>query len=371
MLPARFEPIQTTALGRPGVPARIVTVIGVSLNETSPHSPSLYLHHWRRPELVDDGREMIAFLGKRLLVAVPTVLLVTLIVFVLVDLSPNDPIATLAGDNPSPERVAELRTALGLDQPLWARYLDWGAAALRGDLGTSPITYQPVFDELLRSAPITISLVFLATVISLVLGLALGVLAALQRDGFFDWVVGVVSNLLQTIPPFIAALVLVLFFAIQLPLLPATGYVPLTAGVGEWLTFMIMPALALSLIPAALIMRQTRGALIDALEADYVRTAYAKGLRMGVVVAKHAAKNAAVPVVTVLGLVFLAMTGSSVIIENIFAIPGLGALSVNAVLTGDLVMIQGVVVFFALLVTVVNLLVDMSYGYFNPKLRKP
>ncbi len=312
---------------------------------------------------------MTRFIGKRLLLAVPTIILVTLFVFVLMELSPTDPAAALAGDNPTPERLAELRQMLGLDRPFHTRYLEWGWDALRGDLGVSPITHQSVISDLMFRLPITGSLVLLALLFSLVMGVGLGTVAALNKGGVVDWVMNSIANLLMAIPPFVAAVLLVLFLAIMSPLFPATGYASLSAGIGPWLQFTTLPALSLAIIPGALLTRQVRGALVDALEEDYVRTARAKGLRRHMVVGKHAAKNAAVPVVTVLGLVLTNMVGGAVVVEKIFAIPGLGSVSVESVLNGDLVTLQGLVLLVAVVVTLVNLLVDASYGYFNPRLR--
>jgi peptide/nickel transport system permease protein len=312
---------------------------------------------------------MIRFVGQRLLMAVPTIVLVTFLVFVLMELSPTDPAVALAGDNPTPERLAEVRAALGLDEPFLQRYLEWGLNALTGDLGTSPVTHQSVLSDLMFRLPITASLVLLAMIFAIVIGVGLGTVAALKRGGLVDWLANSVANLLLAVPPFVAAILLVLFLAVMNPLFPATGFADLGAGVAPWLQFMTLPALSLAIIPAALLTRQVRGALIDALEEDYIRTARAKGLRKWRVVTKHAAKNAAVPAVTVLGLVVTHMFGGAVVVEKIFAIPGLGSVSVDSVLTGDLVTLQGMVLLVAVLVTVVNLLVDASYGYFNPRLR--
>ncbi|MFC0863160.1 ABC transporter permease [Sphaerimonospora cavernae] len=312
---------------------------------------------------------MIRFIGKRLLLAVPTVVLVTFLVFVLMELSPTDPAVALAGDNPTPERLAELRHMLGLDRPFLERYFDWGLHALQGDLGTSPVTHQSVISDLMARLPITASLVLLSMIFTLVIGVGLGTIAALKKGGIVDWITNSIANLLMAIPPFVAAMLLVLFLAISNPIFPATGYATLGAGLGLWLEFMTLPALSLAIIPAALLTRQVRGALVDALEEDYVRTARAKGLRRTMVVGKHTAKNAAIPVVTVLGLVVTQMVGGAVVVESIFAIPGLGSVSVDSVLKGDLVTLQGLVLLVAVAVTVVNLLVDASYGYFNPRLR--
>ncbi|QIX26542.1 ABC transporter permease [Nocardioides sp. JQ2195] len=312
---------------------------------------------------------MIQFIGKRLLLAVPTIILVTFFVFALMELSPTDPAAALAGDNPTPERLAELHHQLGLDRPFLTRYLEWGGNALQGDLGISPVTHQSVISDLMFRLPITASLVLLAMIFALVLGVGLGTIAALNKGGVLDWLTNSFANLLLAVPPFVAAVLLVLFLAIMSPMFPATGYANMSAGIGPWLQFSTLPALSLAIIPAALLTRQVRGALIDALEEDYIRTARAKGLRRRMVVGKHAAKNAAVPVVTVLGLVFTSMFGGAVVVERIFAIPGLGSVSVESVLNGDLITLQGLVLLVAVLVTVVNLVIDASYGYFNPRLR--
>lgn len=312
---------------------------------------------------------MLRLIGKRVVLAVPTIILVTLLVFVLMELSPTDPAVALAGDNPTPEKLAEIRQALGLDRPFLTRYFEWGWQALQGDLGVSPVHHQPVISDLMFRLPITASLVVLAFLFSLVIAIVLGTIAALNKGGIVDWITNSIANLLMAIPPFVVAILLVLLLAISAPLFPATGYASVSEGLGPWLQYMTLPALSLSVTPAALLTRQVRGALSDALEEDYVRTARAKGLRRYMVVGKHAAKNAAIPVVTVLGLVIAQMLSSSLVVEKIFAIPGIGSLSVDSVLTGDLVTLQGIVLVIAIVVTMLNLLIDVSYGYFNPKLR--
>lgn len=312
---------------------------------------------------------MIRFIGRRLLLAVPTVVLVTFLVFVLMELSPTDPAAALAGDNPTPERLAEIRTLLGLDRPFMERYLEWGWNAVRGDFGISPVTHQSVMSDLMFRLPITASLVLLALVFAIVMGVVLGTVAALNKGSWIDWAMNSIANLLLAVPPFVAAVLLVLFLAIMSPIFPATGYATLSEGIGPWLQFSTLPAISLAIIPGALLTRQVRGALVDTLEEDYIRTARAKGLRRGMVVGKHAAKNAALPIVTVMGLVVTSMFGGAVVVEKIFAIPGLGSVSVESVLNGDLITLQGLVLLVAVLVTVVNLVVDASYGYFNPRLR--
>jgi peptide/nickel transport system permease protein len=307
--------------------------------------------------------------GRRLLLAIPTIILTTFLVFVLMELSPQDPAATLAGENATPEALAEARTVLGLDRPFLERYLAWGWDAIRGNLGVSPISHQDVLTAILTKLPITGSLLLLALIFTLIIGLVLGTAAALNRNKFIDRLSNVVASLLMSLPPFVSGIVLATLFALTFRLFPATGFAPISQGLGPWLQFTTLPALALALIPAALLTRQVRGALVDALEEDYIRTARAKGLSRLSIVGKHAAKNAAIPAVTVLGLAIVQMVSGTVVVEKIFAIPGIGSLSVDTVLTGDLIMLQGIVLVIAVVVTIVNLLVDTSYGLFNPRLR--
>jgi peptide/nickel transport system permease protein len=312
---------------------------------------------------------LLQFIGRRLLTVVPLLILVTLAVFLLLDLAPGDAATTIAGDDASAERIAQIRAELGLDQPLLVRFGEFLAGVFQGDLGSSPITGQEVSDVLLQRLPISLSLVGLAMVFAFVIGCTAGTVAALHRNGWVDRVVNGISALFMAVPSFVVGIVLVLVFALTLSWFPATGYAPLSEGIGPWLQFTTLPALALAGVPAAQIARQTRGALIDALEEDYIRTARAKGLRKPLIVGKHAAKNAAIPVITVMGVLLGALIGGSVVIERVFAIPGIGSLSVDAVLSRDLPTLQGVVLVSAIAVIFLNLLVDVAYGYLNPQVR--
>jgi peptide/nickel transport system permease protein len=312
---------------------------------------------------------MLRFIGHRLLTIVPLLLLVMLAVFLLLELTPGDAATTIAGENASPERVAEIRAQLGLDQPLWYRFSEFVLGMVQGDFGTSPITGQGVLDALVQRLPISLSLLVLAVFFSIVIGCVAGTVAALHRNGIIDRLVNGSAALLMAVPSFVVGILLVLLFALQIPWFPATGYATPAEGMGTWLQFTTLPALALAGIPAAQIARQARGSLIDALEEDYIRTARAKGLRKRWIVGKHAAKNAAVPVVTVLGVLLGSLIGGSVIVERVFAIPGIGSLSVEAVLSRDLPTLQGVVLLSAIAVIGLNLIVDISYGYFNPQVR--
>lgn len=311
---------------------------------------------------------MLIYITKRLLLAVPTLLVLMFALFVLVQLSPADPARVVAGDNATPEQVAEVRAQMGIDDPLLERYWRYLTSAVQGDLGDSLVSGQPVLANLFDRLPVTLSLVALAIVLTVLISTVLGTLAALNPGRWIDTVTSGIATLLMTMPSFLSALLLVLVFAIQAQVLPAVGYAMPSDGLLEWLRFAILPATSLALVPAALLARQIRGALRESMQADYVRTARAKGMSDGVIVAKHAARNAAIPVVTVLGLEAVYMIGGTVVIERLFAIPGIGSLGVDSVLNGDLITLQGLVLFVGVVVLAVNLLVDLTYGYFDPKL---
>jgi peptide/nickel transport system permease protein len=312
---------------------------------------------------------LLGFIGRRLLTVVPLLLLVAFAVFLLLELAPGDAATAIAGEDASAERIAQIRAELGLDQPLWERFMDFVAGVVRGDLGTSPLSGQEVSDALAQRLSISLSLIALAMLFAIVIGCAAGTVAALHRNGWVDRVVNGIAALFMAVPSFVVGIILVLLFALTLSWFPATGYAPLSEGVGPWLEFTTLPALALAGVPAAQIARQARGAMIDALEEDYIRTARAKGLQKRWIVGKHAAKNAAIPVITVMGVLLGNLIGGSVIIERVFAIPGIGSLSVEAVLNRDLPILQGVVLVSAIAVIFLNLLVDVAYGYLNPQVR--
>ena len=313
---------------------------------------------------------MGGYILRRILFAVPTVLILMFVVFLLADLAPADPAQRIAGENATPEQVAEVRERLGLDDPLLTRYVTYVGNAVQGDFGESVISRQSVLDDLLARVPVTLSLVSLSLFFAIVVSLVLGMLAAMRKGTIVDTAISGFASLLMSLPSFLSGLLLILGLAIIYPILPATGYATPADGVLPWLTYTTLPALALALVPSALMTRHIRGALLDTLDEDYIRTARAKGLRFKTVVGKHAEKNAAVPVVTILSLEVVHMVGNTVVVERLFAMPGIGALGVDSVTNGDLVTLQGLVLFVALVVTAVNLLADISYGFLNPRLAK-
>jgi peptide/nickel transport system permease protein len=313
---------------------------------------------------------VLRFMAQRVAMAVPVLLLVSLFVFLLLDLLPGDAAVTIAGENASPEQIEQTRQRLGLDLPLLERFWDWLSSAVRGDLGTSLYTGQSISQAVGERLPVTASLAMVALLLAVVVAVPLGALAATRPGSLIDRGVTTVASLAMAVPPFVIALLLVVVFAIQLDVLPATGYSSIAeAGPGGWLSHLLLPAVAVAGVLGAELARQTRGSLLDALSQSYVRTARARGLRSLSVVGKHAFKNAAIPVVTVLGLQVGHILGAAVTVEFVFAMPGFGSLAVDAVNQRDVPMIQGVVFTSALVVLAANLVADLVYGYLNPKLR--
>lgn len=306
---------------------------------------------------------------RRLIAGVPLLFLVSLIVFSLVLILPGDPAVTLAGDNATEEQVEEIRQTLGLDQPIVTQYVDWLGGAIQGDLGTSLYSSREVTDTIWTKLPVTLSITFAAMVIAVLIGVPAGIIAALNRNRWPDKAATVGASVGVAMPNFWLGLLLVTVFAVRNPWLPASGFVRFSEDPVEWARHLALPALTLGTAAASEIARQLRSSLSGVLEMDYLRTAEAKGLRSWAVVGKHAFKNAAVPVVTVLGLQFSLLLGGTVVVERVFGIPGLSTEVIDAVLNKDLPVIQGIVLFTALAVVVVNLLVDITYGFLNPKVR--
>ena len=307
---------------------------------------------------------------RRLLGAVPLLLVVSFVVFLLVGLAPGDPAARIAGDNSTPERIEEIRRALNLNAPLLERYAYWLGDAARGDLGRSLATSEPVIDVMARRVPVTLSLTLVALAMSIVLGMLGGIAAAVWRNGPADRIVTVLASLGLALPSFWVALILVVPLAIDRNWFPALGYQPLSAGVWQWLRSLTLPAVTLALLPSAEMALQVRAALIETLEKDYIVAARARGLSAASITLKHALKNAAIPVVTVLGFRIAQLLGGSVIIESVFALNGLGTLAITAALASDMPVLLGLTMVTTLAVVLVNFLVDASYLYFNPRGRQ-
>ncbi|MCA1670603.1 MAG: ABC transporter permease [Thermomicrobia bacterium] len=306
---------------------------------------------------------------RRLLSTIPTMLLVTLTVFVILRLTPGGPAVAMLGEQATPQSVAALEHKLGLDRPLYIQYLDWLGHALRGDLGRSAFGNQPVTELIVQRIMPTAELGFLAMVIALVIGIAGGVIAATRHNTGVDAASSFFSILGVSTPSFWLAILLVLVFSIKIPWLPALGYVSPFKDLGSNLKQMILPSFTLGVTLAAIIARITRGAMLDALYQDFVRTARAKGLRERHVVTRHALANALIPVVTVVGLQIAGLLGGAVIIETVFALPGNGQLLVTAIFSRDFPVVQGIVVVTALAFILINLAVDLLYAALDPRIR--
>jgi peptide/nickel transport system permease protein len=306
---------------------------------------------------------------RRLAATIPVMGVVALFVFSLLYLSPGDPAAVIAGDIATEQDIARIRTSLGLDQPYFVRFGTWLWALLQGDLGTSIFTGLPVSTLIGQRIEPTAALTLCTLIVAVALAVPLGVVAAARAGGWIDRVVMAVSVLGFSVPVFVLAYALVLLFAVALEWLPVQGYSSITKGFGPFIRHMILPSVALGITYMALIARITRASMLDVLAQDYVRTAHAKGLAPGAVLVGHALKNAAIPIVTIIGIGVALLIGGVVVTETVFAIPGIGRLTVDAILRRDYPIIQGVTLLFSAVYVLVNLLVDLSYSLFDPRIR--
>ena len=312
---------------------------------------------------------MAGYVVRRILSTIPVLLVVSLVVFALIRLSPGDPAALIAGHEALEGEVEAIREQLGLNRPLPVQLGIWFRDILRGDLGRSIVSKHPVIDLIRQWAVPTISLAILTEVIAVSLAVPLGVLAAWKANTWIDRSVMVFATLGFSIPVFWLGFLMIYLFAVQLGLFPAAGYVAPTEGILPFLHRMIMPALATGVILMALIARMTRATVLEILGEDYVRTARAKGLAESSVLIRHALRNAALPIMTVIGLGIAGVLSGVVVTESVFAIPGLGRLLVNSILARDYPIIQGVILVVSGVYVFVNLLVDISYAYFDPRVR--
>ena len=312
---------------------------------------------------------MLRFIAKRLLQTVPVLLVVSVTVFSLIHLIPGDPVQVMVGESQDPEVVAAIRHDLGLDRPLYIQYASWLGNALRGDLGMSIRTHQPVTEVVAERARPTLQLTALALLIALGVALPVGVLAATRRNSGIDVSATTVALLGVSMPNFLIALLLIFVFAIKLQWLPTSGYVSVFQEPVRGLRFLILPALTIGMAMAAVITRMTRSSLLEALDQDYVRTARSKGLVERRVVVGHALRNAMIPVVTVVGLQIGNLIAGAVITEYVFAIPGVGRLIVDSIFARDYPVLQGVVLFTAIGFILANLLADLMYAALDPRIR--
>lgn len=312
---------------------------------------------------------MWAYVLRRVLAFVPTMFFVVTLVFLLTRLVPGDPAGILAGHQLATEElIAQIHHDLGLDEPILVQYWIWLTHVLRGDFGTSIFFNEPVTDVVMSRLPVTLSLTFVSLALALVLSIPLGVLAATRRNTIADTATMVFSVLGVSFPPFWLGFIFILVFSLMLGWLPTSGYRPLSMGVDVWLRHLILPAVALGLAQIALLTRTTRASMLEVLGREYITTARSKGLSKTRVIYGHALQNAMVSVVTVAGLSFAVILGGSIVIENVFALPGVGRLVVDAALRRDYPVIQGSVVYLVGISLLVNLLVDLSYPLINPRI---
>jgi ABC-type dipeptide/oligopeptide/nickel transport system permease component len=304
---------------------------------------------------------MLSYIARRLLVAIPTLIGVATISFMLLRLIPGDPARVMAGPAASAQTVERLRHQFGLDQPVLQQYLNYIGKLLRGDLGTSARTGTPVIDEITARAPFTVELAIVAIVIAALVGTGLGVLASLRRNGYLDTAVTAVSVIGVSMPVYWVGLLLILTFAVHLRWFPAAG--------ADTPTSYILPGVTLSLFAIGFISRQVRASMIEVLGQDFIRSSYAKGLGRSAVVLRHGLRNALLPVTTVIGLQFGQMLGGAILTETIFAWPGVGRYLVDSISSRDYAAVQGVVFLFAVALIVINLVTDILYSYIDPRIR--
>jgi peptide/nickel transport system permease protein len=309
------------------------------------------------------------YILRRLLVAVPSLLIASLIVFTLPRLIPGDVVQLMLEEKAYGKDLEDLRAKLGLNRPIPVQYAQWLGAVARGNMGESLWTRQPVVSELARRLPVSATLGAMALVVAIAIGIPIGVIAAVRQDGVVDFFARSAAVLGLSVPSFVLAIVVTLLPAIWWGWTPRKQFVPFSADPLTFVLQFALPAVILGITSAAGIMRLTRGMLLEVLRHDYVRTAWAKGLRERVVVLKHALKNAVIPVITVLGLQVAAIAGGSVVIEWIFGIPGMGQFLVDAIVQRDYPVIQGINLLIVVIIVVSNLLVDLTYAWLDPRIR--
>ena len=312
---------------------------------------------------------MLSYLLRRVLSTIPVMAIVALFVFSLLYIAPGDPAAIIAGDQATPADVERIRAGLGLDRPFLIRFGEWVWHVLNGDLGVSIFTNLPVTRMIGQRLEPTISLMVLTLILSVSIAVPMGVLAAWNHGTWIDRVIMVFAVLGFSVPVFVVGYVLAYVFALELDWFPVQGYTPISRGLGPWLNNLVLPSVALGGVYIALISRITRATMLEVLGQDYVRTAKAKGVGSRTILFLHALKNAAVPIVTVIGIGVALLIGGAVVTESVFAIPGLGRLVVDAILRRDYPVIQGVVLLFSFVYVLVNLGVDLLYTVFDPRIR--
>ncbi len=312
---------------------------------------------------------MLAFIVRRLIATIPVMLVVAVFVFLMLRLTPSDPAAIIAGDTATAEQINDIRAKLGLNEPILTQFFIWFSKILRGDFGESFFFKKTVAELISDRIEPTLSLSFFTIIVAVLIAVPLGVLAAKKHGSAVDRIVMGFSVLGFSVPVFVIGYSMIYLFASELRWFPTTGYKRVADGIGPWLHYLVLPTLTLSVVYIALIARMTRTSMLEVLSEDYVRTARAKGQIERKVLFRHALRNAAVPIVTVIGLGIALLIGGVVVTESVFSIPGLGRLTVEAVLARDFPVIQAVILMFSFVYVLINLLVDLLYSLLDPRIR--
>jgi len=312
---------------------------------------------------------MLSFIARRLFATLPIMAVVAMVVFAILRMTPGDPAAIIAGDTATAEQLELIRQSMGLDQPIYMQFLIWVQQLLQGDLGVSLLSGVPVAEMVAHRMGPSLALTAATIVLSVVIAIPLGVVAAWQQGKLLDRGVMALSVLGFSLPVFVTGYLLILVFAIEMKWFPVQGYKSLSAGWWEFAKSLVLPTLALSTIYIALIARITRTSIIEVMGEDFIRTARAKGLKERMVLLRHALRNAAVPIITIIGVGIGLLIGGVVVTESVFNFPGLGRLVVEAVLARDYPVIQGLILLFSFIYIVINLVVDVMYTVFDPRIR--
>lgn len=312
---------------------------------------------------------MLAYITKRLLSVIPVLFIVTIVIFLIIHLTPGDPAATILGMEATQEQIDALNEELGFNRPIHEQYVSWVTGVVKGDLGQSLFMRQSVSEAIAEHIGPTLSLAIMAQVIALLLAIPFGMLAAYKRGTALDYSFMGLSLLGMAVPSFLLGLLLMLVVGVQLQWLPVAGYAPLSAGFWTHLKFLILPSISLGAIQAALITRMTRSSMLEVLNLNYIKTARSKGLSEAKVMLKHAFRNAFLPILTVIGQTFGVLVTGAVVVESIFNVPGLGQLILNSISRRDFSVIQGVVLIVTMMYVGINLIIDLLYGIVDPRVR--
>ena len=312
---------------------------------------------------------MITYILKRLITMIPVLLVVSIVIFLIIHITPGDPAANILGMEASKEQIEQLNEEMGFNRPITEQYFSWIKGVFHGDLGNSIFMKQPVTQSIVEHLGPTLSLAIIAQIIALLLAIPFGVIAAYKRGTVIDTSLMSLSLIGMAIPSFLLAMLLMLLFGIKLQWLPVAGYEPISSGLSDHIKYLILPGVSLGTIQAALITRMTRSSMLDVLNLNYIKTARSKGVMEWRVLLKHGFRNAFLPILTVIGQTFGTLVTGAVVVETIFNIPGLGQLIINSITRRDYTVIQGVVLMVTLLYVLINLLIDILYGIVDPRVR--